>query len=246
MGVYTRQRIWSKETLYSQDLNAEFDAVLASVNNVNAAQLSTGAVTTQKIATGAVESRHIGTGEVTTEKIAANAATASASDGEIIDIEKATDAITLAAVSGTQEIVITSIAIPYSGAPVLLIGHVVLQGNPDPSYHHIRLQADDNNDATFEREVAEIGNAEEGYWTGAGGDYYPDTGRWCRAPAAPASPADHPDTAQFSFALIDNPAVSPGQVVGYRIVIDTEDPSDSIVRTGLCYERSIVAIAIKR
>lgn len=53
MGVYQRVKGFTG-TAYGADVRYEFDAVAASVNNIVAAQLSSGAVTSAKLASGAV------------------------------------------------------------------------------------------------------------------------------------------------------------------------------------------------
>lgn len=112
MPVYARQKVWIKEKLLFIDLNAEFDAVLAAVNNIDGSQIQAGAldsvllfgpgvigttqlqtdaVDTAVIADGAVTGAKLTDLSVTAQKLASRAATnISSSSNQSLDLELAT------------------------------------------------------------------------------------------------------------------------------------------------------------
>ena len=143
MSNYVRAKTWIAEKLFAADLNAEFDAVLAAVNNIDTQQIVDRAVTQTKIALLGVGTPEIKDDAITTQKILA---------GELIDVYQSQRiSATETDVPKDTTAVVTTLAL--TGVPAssnILVGTWIQAKKESQAKIFITVDRDDDGDAIFE------------------------------------------------------------------------------------------------
>lgn len=146
MANYTRVKTWIAEKLFAADLNAEFNAVQAAVNGIDAEQINANAVTTAKILDANVTTPKLLDAGVTQAKILNGAAT-----GSVGDAPSPSPSVSSPFSNTTlHEVQLTAAAVPGN---VLLLwqanANMIFSPSPANVYWYVEIQVDRNYPSTF-------------------------------------------------------------------------------------------------